>query len=101
VKAPEFDSFAYAVVRSVHAMVDEPTDKLLDRVKAQTLVIFGEHDLLIPNPVLHGGTSRDVGEKALREIKNATLVMIPEAGHISMMDQPERYNRAIMDFLDN
>jgi pimeloyl-ACP methyl ester carboxylesterase len=101
VKTPEFDLFAYAVVRSVHAMVDEPTDTILGRVKAPTLVIFGERDLLIPNPVLHGGTSREVGEKAVRDMQNARLVMIPDAGHISMMDQPEQYNRAVIDFVGN
>jgi pimeloyl-ACP methyl ester carboxylesterase len=99
VKTPEFDHFAYAVIRSVHAMVDEPTDEILGKVKNETLVIFGEKDLLIPNPYLHGGYSKDVGEKAVREIPNAKLVMLQDAGHISMMDQPEAYNNTVTDFL--
>jgi pimeloyl-ACP methyl ester carboxylesterase len=99
VKTPEFDDFAYAVVRSVHAMVDEPTDEILARLKTPTLIIFGERDLLIPNPVLHGGTSRSIGELGVKQIPNARLVMIPDAGHISMMDQPAFYNRTVMEFI--
>jgi pimeloyl-ACP methyl ester carboxylesterase len=99
VKTPEFDDFAYAVVRSVHAMVDEPTDEFLGKINIPTLIIFGEEDGLIPNPVLHGGTSRSVGEKGLRELPNAKLVIIPDAGHISMADQPAAYNKVVMDFI--
>lgn len=99
VKTDEFDNFAYAVVRSVHAMVDEPTDETLGKINVPTLIIFGEADGLIPNPVLHGGTSRSIGEKGVRELPNAKLVVIPDAGHISMADQPEAYNKAVMDFI--
>jgi pimeloyl-ACP methyl ester carboxylesterase len=99
VKTAEFDNFAYAVVRSVHAMVDEPTDEFLGKITVPTLIIFGEEDGLIPNPYLHGGTSRSVGEKGLKELPNARLVMLPNAGHISMVDQPGLYNKALIDFI--
>ncbi len=99
VKTPEFDDFAYTVVRCVNAMVDEPTDERLGQLKTPTLIIYGEQDLLIPNPVLHGGTSRSIGEKGVKEIPHARLVMIPNAGHISMMDQPAIYDKTVMDFL--
>jgi pimeloyl-ACP methyl ester carboxylesterase len=99
VKTPEFDDFAYAVVRSVHAMVDEPTDEMLGKINVPALIIFGEEDGLIPNPYLHGGSSRSIGEKGVRELPNARLVMIPDAGHISMADQPTAYNKAVLDFI--
>jgi len=54
---------------------------------------------LIPNPVLHGGTSRSVGEKGAREIPNSSLVVIPNAGHFVMVDQPAVYDKTVLDFL--
>ena len=53
---PDFDGYAYAVARSVYAMVHEPVLDRLGEIRVPALVIFGEDDGLIPNPILHGGT---------------------------------------------
>jgi pimeloyl-ACP methyl ester carboxylesterase len=98
-KAPDFDQFAYATVQSVRAMLDEPTTDLLPRLTQPTLLVFGESDGLIPNPYLHPGFPRDVFEAGAEAIPRATLVPIPDAGHLVMIERPEAFNRAVLDFL--
>ena len=62
----------------------------LPQIKAPTLVIHGETDLLVPpaNGALVAG-----------RIPGAKLVMLPHASHIFMTDQPEAAHRAVVDFL--
>ena len=55
-----------------------------------TLVLVGEGDELIPPPV---------SEEIAKGIAGATLVKVPECGHCSSLEQPERVTRTLMDFL--
>lgn len=97
--ASDFEDYAYAVSRNIHAMVDEPTTDRLGYLTQPTLVIFGEQDGLIPNPYLHGGNSRDVGKKAERLIPGAKLMMVNKAGHFVQFEQDRVVNAAIIDFM--
>jgi pimeloyl-ACP methyl ester carboxylesterase len=98
-KAPDFDQFGYAVIRSVGAMLDEPTTPHLERIAQPTLIVYGRHDHLIPNPYLHGGRPADVFREGQRRIPRASLVEIPAAGHMVMIEQAERFNRAVLEFM--
>lgn len=98
-KDDEFDEFAYAVRESVGAMLDEPTAPYLERIEQPTLIIYGEFDELIPNPYLHPGFARDVFGEAHERIPNSTLVEIDDAGHLVMMERPEAFNQAVMEWL--
>jgi pimeloyl-ACP methyl ester carboxylesterase len=62
----------------------------LAKIACPVLVIVGEEDLLTP---------RVHSEKMSNEIPNATLAVIPSAGHLSNLEQPAEFNRAIADFL--
>jgi pimeloyl-ACP methyl ester carboxylesterase len=62
----------------------------LPQIKAPTLVIHGETDLLVPPAN---------GELVAGRIPGAKLVMLPHASHIFMTDQPEAAHRAVVDFL--
>jgi pimeloyl-ACP methyl ester carboxylesterase len=62
----------------------------LERIAAQTLVIHGQSDQLVP-----AGN----GELIAAKIPSAKLVMLPQASHIFTTDQPEPSRRAVMDFL--
>jgi pimeloyl-ACP methyl ester carboxylesterase len=64
----------------------------LSDIKAPTLVIHGESDLLIP-----AGNAKLLAEK----IPGAKLVLLPHASHIFPTDQPELTHRAILNFLEN
>lgn len=60
-------------------------------VRAPTLVLWGEHDEV--TPVEH---SRQIADG----IPGAVLKTIPDAGHISNIDQPEIFNGHLAEFLD-
>ena len=66
---------------------------LLDRlreIEAPALVLWGDHDVLVP---------RAYSEAIARELARSELVVIPDAGHISPLEQPELVNRVMRDFL--
>ena len=98
-KAPEFDQFAYAVVKSVGAMLDAPTTPLLGKIRQPTLVVYGRYDGLIPNPYLHPGRTRNVMREGAAAIPNAKLAEIDEAGHLVIIEKADAVNRAIVEFL--
>ncbi len=98
-KTDEFDLFADAVVKSVGAMLDEPTTPYLDRIEQPTLIVYGEDDGLIPNPYLHPGFPERVFEEGAERIPNATLEEIDDAGHLSMIERPEAFDRTVLEWL--
>lgn len=62
----------------------------LPLVTAPTLVLVGEHDLGNPLP-----KAREIKER----IPGAELAVIPEAAHTGPVEQPETFNRMVLDFL--
>lgn len=64
---------------------------LLASVKAPTLVLIGESDLMAP---------RSESDFLVDKIPNATLAVVPAAGHLSCLDNPAAFNDAIGKFLD-
>ena len=80
------------VVAALGAMRERPDSTgLLPEIQVPTLVIGGEEDALCPPDAM--------GEMA-RRIPKARHVVIPEAGHLSSMEQPERFNAAVGEFLE-
>lgn len=67
------------------------TESLLERIRAPTLILWGAAD-----PVLPPGNAR----RFARGIDNAEVVIIPSAGHVSMLEQPEPSLAALLAFLD-
>ena len=97
-KAKDFDEFTYTVDRCVDAMLDEPTFNKLSAIKVPTLIIHGKYDGLIPNPYLNPGFPSDVFIKGEKEIPNAERVEIDCAGHMIMMEKPNEFNLAVINF---
>ena len=56
-----------------------------------TLVITGTEDQVYP-PAM----ARDIA----RRVPGAQLVEIEGAGHLSNLEQPERFNQAVFEFID-
>lgn len=96
-KVPEFERFAYAVSRSVAAMIEEPVWMKLGEIDVPTVIIGGENDNLIPNPYLHGGRTADVMRLGEEKIPHAKLFMVPAAGHMLQIERPETVNRLIVE----
>lgn len=62
----------------------------LPEIRVPTLVICGEHDAISPAAEMQGFAER---------IPGATCVVIPNAGHMSPMEQPTLFNAALRAFL--
>ncbi|HEU4405158.1 MAG TPA: alpha/beta fold hydrolase [Polyangiaceae bacterium] len=96
---PDLDDYARAVSRSVAAMLAEPVLGRLGEVRVPTLVVFGEGDALIPNRVLHRGSTRALAEAAVARLPRGRLVMLERAGHMPHFERPDAWNAAALDFL--
>ena len=62
----------------------------LPNIAVPTLLVYGEHDNLTPP---------DVGRRMLEEIEGAQMVVIEDSGHLMNIEQPERFNTAVLGFL--
>lgn len=79
--------------RQQRAIMGRPDSRpTLAGITCQTLVICGENDLITP-PAL--------AAEMAEGIKNATLEIIPQCGHLSTLDQPEAVNRLLIDWIKN
>lgn len=63
----------------------------LAKVRAPTLVVFGEEDEVTP---------RHHSQQIADGIPGAVLETIADAGHIANIDQPAAFNRLVSEFLD-
>ena len=66
--------------------------QLLDKIKAPTLILVGENDTL---------TQYDKAEILHKNIKNSILKVIPRAGHMSPVEEPDFVNQQIGGFFTN
>ena len=61
----------------------------LSQIKIPTLIIVGDHDESDPR------MSREMHEK----IAGSQLVILPNSGHMTFVDQPEQFLKAVRDFV--
>lgn len=86
------DNQVSGMIGSLMAMEERPdSTPLLATLTMPTLVIVGEHDAASPP---------DEVEAMSRHVPGATFVVIPGAGHLSNVDNPEAFNDAIRTFLE-
>jgi len=87
-----------AVVRDFHppgfrlmakALADSDTSELLPHIEVPTLLLWGEDDKRSP---------LSVAERFRDAIPGAKFAVIPQAGHISNMEQPETFNDHVRRF---
>ena len=97
--AKDFDHYCYAVVQSVHGMVDQPVIDKLDKIKQPTLIFFGENDNLIPNRYLNPGKTETIAQYGADKIPNSELVMVPKCGHFMQFEHPGVFNEKVKGFL--
>jgi pimeloyl-ACP methyl ester carboxylesterase len=83
------DARAGSVRSTSLALAGDDRRELLSQIEVPTLLIWGESDVRSP---LH------VADQLRENIPGARLVVIPGAGHVSNMEQPTAFNRAILDF---
>jgi pimeloyl-ACP methyl ester carboxylesterase len=64
----------------------------LDKISTPSLIICGEEDKLTPP---------DESKKLHKKIKNSALKIIPQAGHMVMIEKYEEVNELILEFIHN
>jgi pimeloyl-ACP methyl ester carboxylesterase len=69
---------------------NEITQARLRELKVPTLIISGAADM---------STSPAMARMLAAEIPNSEIAYMPEAGHSSYWEQPELFNRAVLDFV--
>jgi pimeloyl-ACP methyl ester carboxylesterase len=72
--------------------LEPPAVGRLSEIQAPTLVLIGAHD--VPDML----TIADLLE---REVAGARKVVFAGAAHLPNMEQPEEFNRVVLDFLDS
>jgi pimeloyl-ACP methyl ester carboxylesterase len=99
-KSPEFDSYAYAQVRTVEGLAHNNfVRESLAKVLAPTVIIFGNGDRLIPNAYLHGGFTKSIMEVGHQGIAGSELVELDGCGHTVQLDCTAAFNAALFTFL--
>ena len=82
-----------AFVRQQKAIMARPDARpLLASIRCPTLVLVGEGDELTP-PAL--------SQEIAAAIVGARLVVVPDCGHLSTLEQPDAVNRALMDWMES
>jgi 3-oxoadipate enol-lactonase len=69
-----------------------PTYRRLDEIKVPTLILAGEFD--IPDVHAHAGAIN-------AGILQSRRLVIPNSGHLIPLEQPELFNKTVMDFINS
>jgi 3-oxoadipate enol-lactonase len=81
---------AYAFVGQCAAVAEHDSRQSIGRISAPTLVLAGKEDILDP-PVL--------SEELHARILGSELVILEGGGHALFQEIPDKFNRAVLDFL--
>lgn len=80
-----------AVLQAARQLLTADIRPNLSRIDAPTLLVWGEHDTVIPV---------EIGHQLQHQFRHANLVVVPSAGHNPMWDRPEDFNRVVLEFLE-
>lgn len=76
--------------RALRSILYSSRRSQLSKLSVPVLLIWGEHDEIHPP---------EDGLFMRRHMPDSRMVILPDAGHEAMVDQPEEFNRALLAFL--
>lgn len=80
------------IVNALMGMAQRPDrTAMLPNIQCPALVVVGEEDVVTP---------ADVAKQMAAAIPEADLVVVPKAGHVSNLEQPDAFNEAVARFLE-
>lgn len=80
------------IAGGIRALMSRPdSTALLPRVHCPALIVVGEEDAITPPPLSEG---------MHRAIASSELTVLPRAGHMSNLEQPDAFNAVLGRFLD-
>ena len=77
-------------LKTLEASVAQDRDAPLEKLAVLTLVITGDEDRVYP---------LELTQRMARRIPGARLVVLEACGHLSNLEQPERFNEVLLEFL--
>lgn len=77
--------------QALHAIVTTDFRSVLPKITVPTLVIVGDEDVVTPPPA---------SDFLVKNIPGASLVTIPQAGHLTNIEKPEAFRAALRPFLE-
>jgi pimeloyl-ACP methyl ester carboxylesterase len=83
-------AFHPAGFRAMARASAEDLREVLPRIDVPTLLVYGDKDVRAP---------LTVAEDLQAAIPGATLVVLPDTGHLCNIEAPEQFNRAVRNFL--
>ena len=87
------DNSSDAITGAVRAMMTRPdSTPLLSSIHCPALVVVGAEDAITPP---------STAEDLQRRLPGAGLVVVPRAGHLSNIEQPEAFTAALAHFLEH
>jgi pimeloyl-ACP methyl ester carboxylesterase len=79
------------VRQMLHAIAEADLRPVLPTIDVPTLLLYGAEDARSPVPL---------AEAMHREIRGSELVILPEVGHMSNLEAPDRFNTVVQGFLE-
>lgn len=84
------------------SMLNEPVYDQLGSLSVPVQVIFGDHDKLIPNRLLHPFlTTSGIASDGASRIRQSSLTILKRTGHLVQVESPEDFNQVLKNFLVN
>ncbi|MGQ0652384.1 MAG: alpha/beta fold hydrolase [Betaproteobacteria bacterium] len=77
-------------LKTVQASTEQDLAAPIESIRAPTLIVTSDEDRVY---------TPDIARDMAKRIPGAELAMIEGAGHLSNVDQPERFNKVVLDFL--
>ena len=84
----QWASLTFQGVQMKRPTIYQLQDKL-QQIKAPTLVLIGDEDAPCVEPAIF----------MKRNIRSSGLAVFPQAGHTINLEEPDLYNRTVLDFL--
>lgn len=78
-------------IKAIEASGLQPQTLDISKIAVPTLIVCGEYDRLTPP---------EVSREMRRSIPGSELCIIEDAGHLSNIENPRRFNEAVMEFLE-
>ena len=102
----EYGRLAWSAALTTQMIYEQPVAHEFALVKPPTLLVIGQQDRtaigkdrVAPEVAATMGNYPELGRKVAKQIPNAKLVEIDQCGHIPHFEQPEKWHRALLEFL--
>jgi pimeloyl-ACP methyl ester carboxylesterase len=89
--APSASEAEPAAARLLRPSLEQGLRKRLHRLLAPTLLVWGEHDRIVPPAY---------ADAFHRRIAHSRIALVADAGHAAPLEQPAAFSRLVLDFLE-